>query len=144
MKYCEIYEILSENLSHPVYSVRLITIETLLLLVDNKIENDVLLNLLNAEQAEITLANYRNRLTALRRNETMLESCGIGSESFTRYLIGSLFINFALVMPETKKFLISNLFRQIEQDKDRTLEYWLKVIEQTLKLGMKYFLLNFR
>lgn len=128
----DIYKIIKSNLSSHLYPVRLVTLQILAQTVEDETEREVVSLLLNAERCEISLVEYRTRLNTLRRAETTLEGIAAGSETFTRYLIGSLFINFALFLPETKKHLISNIRRQLEMDKESTLEYWLETMEVSL------------
>ena len=67
--HAEIFDILKNNLSNHNYVVRLITLQIL-----QKCENsEILQNLVEAENCEISLPAYRTRLNILRKIETALE-----------------------------------------------------------------------
>ena len=131
--YDELYTLLRDNLCHNNYAVRFITIRILLLVVEDPTEKEILSQLLQAERCAPSLQEYRNRLNILRRVETTLEATGAGNDTFTRYLIGSLFINFNLLHAETKAFLITNVKRQFDDENSQVLDFWLEQMAQTLK-----------
>ena len=95
----------------------------------------IISELIIAEECPLTLTDYRSRLNALRKVETTLEKKNVGSEIFTRYLTGSLFINFKLLVPETKQFLAANGRRQLQSDKkSEMVDFWLGLLESNMAL----------
>ena len=130
-QYNEIFCLIRQNLNHYCYTVRLLTLKILEFYADE--HKNIITELIIAEECPVTLSDYRTRLNALRKIETFLEKQNIGSEIFTRYLTGSLFINFNLLIPETKQFLAANCRRQLQsEEKSDMLNFWLKLLESNM------------
>ncbi|XP_066910089.1 small subunit processome component 20 homolog [Clytia hemisphaerica] len=126
-----IMNILKENLNSPFKLNRILTLRIFdSLQAKSTIESDVFKNCLVAEEIEVTLNTYRDRMMHLQkltfRQDTTLPPDQI-MECVLRYLIGNFYLNFSLVWEPTTKVILSYMGE--EHDKTNYLwTVWMEIL----------------